>query len=79
MATAPTNGGITSGTTPRVWISAAPRKLKRAMMDQDHAQDRDDHEGDEEQRHTDEDRDLGRAAAEAGGERRPGDRYRGEG
>ena len=26
IATAPTNGGITSGTTPSVWISAAPRK-----------------------------------------------------
>ena len=32
IATAPTNGGITSGTTPSVWISAAPRKRKRARM-----------------------------------------------
>ena len=32
IATAPTNGGITSGTTPSVWITAAPRKRKRARM-----------------------------------------------
>ncbi|CFO04445.1 Uncharacterised protein [Bordetella pertussis] len=31
MATAPTNGGMISGSTPRVWISSAPRNSKRTV------------------------------------------------
>ena len=31
IATAPTNGGMINGTTPRVWISSAPPKLKRVV------------------------------------------------
>ena len=31
IATAPTKGGMMSGTTPRVWISMAPPKLKRVV------------------------------------------------
>ncbi len=31
MATAPTKGGMMSGSTPRVWISRAPRKSKRTV------------------------------------------------
>ncbi|MNE58341.1 hypothetical protein D3C80_1533640 [compost metagenome] len=31
MATAPTNGGMISGSTPSVWISRAPRNSKRTV------------------------------------------------
>ncbi len=31
IATAPTNGGMMSGSTPSVWISSAPRKRKRTV------------------------------------------------
>ena len=31
IATAPTNGGMISGSTPRVWISSAPRNRKRTV------------------------------------------------
>ena len=30
-ATAPTKGGMISGSTPRVWISTAPRNSKRTV------------------------------------------------
>ena len=32
IATAPTNGGMISGSTPSVWISSAPRNSKRTVM-----------------------------------------------
>jgi hypothetical protein len=47
--------------------------------DQDHAQDRNDHEGDEEQRHADEDRDLRRLPPKRTASDGAGDRYRREG
>ncbi len=31
MATAPTKGGMISGSTPSVWISSAPRNSKRTV------------------------------------------------
>jgi len=31
MATAPTKGGMISGSTPRVWIRMAPRNWKRTV------------------------------------------------
>ncbi|MNV76477.1 hypothetical protein D3C71_1698330 [compost metagenome] len=31
MATAPTKGGMISGSTPSVWISRAPRNSKRTV------------------------------------------------
>ena len=31
IATAPTNGGMISGSTPSVWISNAPRNSKRTV------------------------------------------------
>ena len=31
IATAPTNGGMISGSTPSVWISSAPRNRKRVV------------------------------------------------
>lgn len=32
IATAPMKGGMISGTKPSVWISTAPRKLKREVI-----------------------------------------------
>ena len=31
IATAPTKGGMISGSTPSVWMSSAPRKWKRTV------------------------------------------------